>query len=90
MAKIMNTGNWGREEAKERYNLKQSRLPDDNAATNVETPQNPEDQRDVGYSNRTKGWVRGAPEGKEPTMHNETAEDYPDGNFDKQSRTGKR
>ena len=45
----------------------------------VQRPQSPEDQHDVGYDNRTSGWVRGAR--GEPTGNNETAEGKP--SFDK-------
>jgi hypothetical protein len=43
--------------------------------------QMPEDQHGPGYDNGTSGWVRGAR--GEPTMQNETAANYPDGNFDR-------
>ena len=82
--KPKSTHAWGRETAKERYNLTQDKLPDVAAAHNMEAPQFPEDQRGEKYSNRTSGWVRGAK--GEPTMKNETAEGKP--SFD-HSRKGK-
>ena len=45
----------------------------------VQHPQSSEDQHDVGYDNRTSGWVRGAR--GEPTGNNETAMGKP--GFDK-------
>lgn len=44
-------------------------------------PQDIEDQHGPGYNNDASGWVRGA-QGV-PTCNDETATNYPDGNFDK-------
>jgi hypothetical protein len=54
-------------------------------AFNRNTNQDPENKHDAGYLNDCEGWVRGAPTGKAPSGNNETAEDYPQGNFDKGS-----
>jgi hypothetical protein len=47
----------------------------------VQPPQSPEDQHASNYDNRTSRWVRGAK--GEPTGFNETATNYPGGNFDR-------
>jgi hypothetical protein len=54
-----------------------------NRVHNSNENQDAEDRYDAGYLNDCKGWVRGAPTGKAPSGNNETAEDYPQGNFDK-------
>jgi hypothetical protein len=51
------------------------------AAFNKNTNQDPEDKYDAGYLNDASGWVRGAK--GEPTGFNETATNYPGGNFDR-------
>jgi hypothetical protein len=50
-------------------------------AFNSDRPQDAEDMHDVGYANDASGWVRGAK--GQPTGFNETATNYPDGNFDR-------
>jgi hypothetical protein len=45
-------------------------------------PQDIEDRHDTKYNNDASGWVRGSASG-EPTCKNETATNYPQGNFDK-------
>jgi hypothetical protein len=42
-----------------------------------------EDAHDRGYDGQPSGWVRGAR--GEPTMQNETATNYPNGNFDREN-----
>jgi hypothetical protein len=51
------------------------------AAFNKPDVQDPEDRHDAGYRNDSQGWTRGAR--GVPTCENETAENYPQGNFDK-------
>jgi hypothetical protein len=53
------------------------------AAFNKPDVQDPEDRHDVGYRNDSRGWTRGAR--GEPTGYNETATNYPGGNFDRGS-----
>jgi hypothetical protein len=50
-------------------------------AFNSDRPQDPEDKHDSKYAGDASGWVRGAK--GEPTGYNETATNYPDGNFDR-------
>ena len=46
----------------------------------IQSAQNREDQHDKHYDSDTSGWVRAAPNGKQPTGNNETAERLP--NYD--------
>jgi hypothetical protein len=46
-------------------------------------PQDIEDKHDVKYRNDSQGWTRGAL--GVPTCKNETATNYPQGNFDKKN-----
>ena len=57
--------------------------PKRGGAFNSNAVQDPEDSRDRGYNNDCRGYVRGAK--GEPTGFNETATNYPGGNFDKGS-----
>jgi hypothetical protein len=52
-----------------------------NRVHNSNENQDVEDRYDRGYLNDASGWVRGAR--GVPTCENETAENYPQGNFDK-------
>jgi hypothetical protein len=52
-----------------------------NRVHNSNENQDPEDKYDAGYLNDCSGWLRGAR--GVPTCENETAENYPQGNFDK-------
>ena len=54
-----------------------------NGVFNRPDVQDPEDTHASNYDNRTSGWVRGAK--GEPTGFNETATNYPGGNFDRGS-----
>jgi hypothetical protein len=74
---------WGVEHAIKRYGAPNERPL---LATSEEAPQFSVDARvEPAYSNQPEGWVRGSAAG-EPSMYNETGENYPDGNFDRTGR----